>query len=142
MNFKLEKSSTSSSNYRYTFKVDDSFVDLEFFSNDADATEWYNKYKSVYQPESKHTIITYLDLKLERRVKVEVTNHLQVHNKYSYCIWKENSLLNLYFTYNEQESDELYEQALSQFLKYKGEYSNIKPENSYVHNVLLFDETN
>lgn len=143
MNFKLEKSSTSStSNYRYTFRVDDAYVDLEHFKTDAEATDWYIKYKSIYQPELVHTISTHLDLRLERRVKVVVTNDLQVQTQYKYCIWKEYTLINIYVRYTENESDEIFEEVLSQFLKYKDDYENVKPQNTYVHNVTLFDENN
>lgn len=143
MNFKLEKSSTSSSsNYRYTFRVDDAYVDSEYFKTDAEATEWYNKYKSVYQPESVHTIMTYEELKLERRIKVIVTNDLQVQTQYKYCIWKELSLINIYVRYTEDESDDIYEDVLSQFFKYRADYVNVKANNTYFRDVTLFDENN
>jgi hypothetical protein len=143
MNFKLEKSSTSfSTNYRYTFRVDDAYVDSEHFKTDSEATEWYNKYKSVYQPESVHTIMTYEELKLERRIKLIVTNDLQVQTQYKYCIWKELSLINIYVRYTEDESDDLYEEVLSQFFKYRADYVNVKATNTYFRDVTLFDENN
>jgi hypothetical protein len=86
--------------------------------------------------------MTYEELKLERRIKVIVTNDLQVQTQYKYCIWKELSLINIYVRYTEDESDDLYESVLSQFFKYRADYANVKATTSYVRDVILFDENN
>ena len=104
MNFKLEKKIVAGiSNFRYTFKVDDVFVEQFYFYDDETAIQWYNLYKSVYEPQKKEIIQKFNELELRSIFNVIVTDKLEVKNRYCYVIWMGMSILELDTTYNEQE---------------------------------------
>jgi hypothetical protein len=140
MNFKLEKSMTSSNYYRYTFKVDNTYVDSEHFENDTWATQWYKKNKEVYVPVEISIINSYEKLRLEKRIKPVVTNRLEVKTQYVFAIWDRAELKDVDVKFTEKEHDESYEKMLSLFLQYKSEYNN--PVTKVNGSEILFDENN
>lgn len=146
MNFKLEKKTTNGTN-QYIFKVDDVYFDTDFFLTDEEATDWYKKYKEVYQPTETSDIIKYKSLRLERRKKVIVLNMggaLEVKTQYIYVIWNRVILENMDIQYSQEEHDDKYEEQISLFLKYKADYDNpkIQLKENPLKVEILFDENN
>lgn len=143
MNFKLEKKIVAGiSNFRYTFKVDDVFVEQFYFYDDETAIQWYNLYKSVYEPQKKEIIQKFNELELRSIFNVIVTDKLEVKNRYCYVIWMGMSILELDTTYNEQEHIDNLNEYLNKFETYKKDYENVlKKEISNLKDNILIEET-
>jgi hypothetical protein len=143
MNFKLEKKIVAGiSNFRYTFKVDDVFVEQFYFYDDETAIQWYNLYKSVYEPQKKEIIQKFNELELRSIFNVIVNDKLEVKNRYCYVIWMGMSILELDTTYNEQEHIDNLNEYLNKFETYKKDYENVlKKEISNQKDNILIEET-
>jgi hypothetical protein len=143
MNFKLEKKIVAGiSNFRYTFKVDDVFVEQFYFYDDETAIQWYNLYKSVYEPQKKEIIQKFNELELRSIFNVIVNDKLEVKNRYCYVIWMGMSILELDTTYNEQEHIDNLNEYLNKFETYKKNYENVlKKEISNQKDNILIEET-
>ena len=143
MNFKLEKKIVAGiSNFRYTFKVDDVFVEQFYFYDDETAIQWYNLYKSVYEPQKKEIIQKFNELELRSIFNVIVTDKLEVKNRYCYVIWMGMSILELDTTYNEQKHIDNLNEYLNKFETYKKDYENVlKKEISNKKDNILIEET-
>ena len=143
MNFKLEKKIVAGiSNFRYTFKVDDVFVEQFYFYDDETAIQWYNLYKSVYEPQKKEIIQKFNELELRSIFNVIVTDKLEVKNRYCYVIWMGMSILELDTTYNEQKHIDNLNEYLNKFETYKKDYENVlKKEISNQKDNILIEET-
>ena len=143
MNFKLEKKIVAGiSNFRYTFKVDDVFVEQFYFYDDETAIQWYNLYKSVYEPQKKEIIQKFNELELRSIFNVIVNDKLEVKNRYCYVIWMGMSILELDTTYNEQEHIDNLNEYLNKFETYKTNYENVlKKEISNQKDNILIEET-